>query len=227
MLMNPINPSFSSSMNRQKNTSSLLDEVDQFLQSENNFSIDSVNELLDAFRVLNNQNDYPLARAGLGRLLSIKSEYTQLKAIQYLKPFLNVITLRYDVMTNQSHALLDLENDIKQAIDSTLMLNGSSELIFALLDLYQDLIERLWLISYLIQDHEVYTLIVEQKGAIFKGQAKQWQPLLAEQDGQISQIWFYLQRWIHCISVPLGEEAKEEMNNKLKNECQPNALPFI
>ena len=216
-----LNPTVSYSSASALYNSPLGVQVDQLFQSEQD-----IYKLLEKLKALNTPENFPLAREGLGRLLSFKNEDIQLKAIQYLKPSLNVLTLNYDVTTNQSHALLALENQIKQAIDEAFLTQASSELIESLLYLYEDLIERLWLLPYLVSDREAYALIVEQNGAVLSNQAQEWLPWIVKQEKQISQMWPSLRRAMERVGIPASKEVLIEIN-KLKNVSEADNLAFL
>jgi CHAT domain-containing protein/tetratricopeptide (TPR) repeat protein len=125
----------------------------------------------------------PLAREGLCRLLKLDIVEVQQEAIRRLKPFLHLSYLAYDVENRQSEQLIALEKQVSEII-AWHVRSSSLELLFPLLDIYQDILERLWLLPYLIEDRSSYAVIIEKNSPLIYSCADQWMGLLIQEKGE-------------------------------------------
>ncbi|MBS0649287.1 MAG: hypothetical protein JSS10_08710 [Verrucomicrobia bacterium] len=133
---------------------SLLKRANQLIQDFENKCISQegmifyAKELILEFDKLKD-SEISIVRVGLCILLKLNIAEVQLKVITNLKPLLHLKFLYDDVEQNQSQDFLFLESTISEVIVKHLFCFYSQELLLFLIDLYQDVLDHLWLLPYL------------------------------------------------------------------------------
>ncbi|MGH2639838.1 MAG: tetratricopeptide repeat protein, partial [Rhabdochlamydiaceae bacterium] len=168
-----------------------------------------------------NQRNLPLVREGLYRLLKLNIPEVQLKVIQHLKLLLRLELLRYDVENNQSQELIALERQISEVMTRCDRSN-LPDLFLSLADLYQDILERLWLLPYLVETRSSYSLIIEQHGPVLINEAAVWQgiieregPTRKEFTAALGSLPMMLQRV--CAFSPKFSESIKKLKSELNS----------
>lgn len=159
---------------------SLLNQIYQLIKDfeANSVSIEDVkiaaNQHIEELNKIQ-EKDLSLAREGLCVLLKLNIEDIQLKVISCLKPLLQLTFLADDIKQNRSQMFLFLESKISESIAIHLRSNTISlELVTFLIDLYQDILDRLWVLPHLTEDRSSYALIVEENGPRIVGCTDLW-----------------------------------------------------
>jgi tetratricopeptide (TPR) repeat protein len=199
---------------------SLLNEADQLVARfvSRSYKVDeaipAVDRLLKRLSSLKDQH-VSLTREGLCRLLRLNIEVIQEKVIHHLVPLLHLSYLASDVENNQSAQFVSLEKNLSSAIGSSLRSSISYELLVSLLNLYQNVLERLWLLPHLSEDRNSYAIIVELNGPRMTKDAEEWLQILAKEgvkdkkiESGLKSIQGTLQRIISCPPVIVERIAR-------------------
>ncbi|MBS0648393.1 MAG: tetratricopeptide repeat protein [Verrucomicrobia bacterium] len=169
-------------------SNALLERVEKLVKSYEGGLTNPIDATPKAYSLIEElfnliEKDLPLAREGLCRLLKVNIEEVQIKLIPCLKRLFHLSLLAYDVENNQSQQLVGLEKQISDILASHVR-SSSSELLLALVDLYQDILERFWLLPHLIEDRNSYGIIVRENGQRMIREADRWLPVLLNDNTQ-------------------------------------------
>lgn len=116
----------------------------------------------------------PLARQGLFQLLTLNLEEVQKEILSNLNPLFSLDHLDHDIQ-NAHEQLIAYEQQLSQILNVCIRSSSySSQLNLPLLNLYYDLVERLWIVAYLSEDHDCYLSIVEKHALNAKIRAELW-----------------------------------------------------
>jgi CHAT domain-containing protein/uncharacterized protein HemY len=151
------------------------------------------------------QKDLSLGREALCRLLKIPIEDIQIKTINILLEMLEIRLITFDIQAKQFNALIELEKKVSNFIASWLRSSGSSsQLILCFLDLYQNILEHLWLLPHLCEDREAYAVITEQNGMRIKNEAQNWILLISKdaKEKEIIDLIESIKSMLEKIAVP-------------------------
>lgn len=157
-------------------TVSVLDRVKRFIQSDQFRSIADCYPLIQELVALV-RSDYVSAREGFCHLLKLNFEEIQQEVIRHLTALVDLSTLIFDVENQEPMNFLVLEKNVREVIDYSLR-SSSTELLCSLLFLYKKILERLWLLSYLIEDRSSYVKFIEENLPLIKASAENWLKLL-------------------------------------------------
>lgn len=197
----------------------LLDKIQQFIMNEKKLSHEdsqiAANDLIEKLNTLAKEGNLSLARQGFCHLLASSIEPLQMKVIANLKPLLHLRYLAKDAESNQIPYFLTLENSLSNALNSC----SRVETFVTLIDLYQDVLERLWLLPYLVVDSS-YICIVQNKGEEINNTASAWlQRLSKESDSnkQTKTLLKDLLRALERVCLTASEEIREEIEGIKKH----------
>lgn len=170
---------------RDNPLAALLKEVDQLIHKFESTSIDlnfiasEVISLIDKLTLkFDEMIHLPLKREALGQLLKIKVESCQRPVIELLKKSLHATFLGFDVENQQSLENVDLARHVSEAISHSLN-SDSKEIFLSLTEVYEIILERLWLLP-LLGDRSSYAIIAELHGPNIVEHAHQWLPVISK-----------------------------------------------
>ncbi|MBS0648385.1 MAG: tetratricopeptide repeat protein [Verrucomicrobia bacterium] len=206
----------------------LIDKIQQFIKNEKKLSVEesqvAANDLIAQLNRLAKEDNLAGARQGFCLLLATSIESIQRKVIANLKPLLHLRYLANDAKSNQIPYFLILENSLSNALNSC----SSAEASAALIDLYQDLLERLWLLPYLVGDPS-YICIVQNKGEEIKNVAKAWLERLAKELESNKQTKFLLKdvtKALERVYQPSPEVVREQIE-AIKEQLAAIRIPGL
>lgn len=181
---------------------SLLEILDVAIAGD--VSVPLADDLIDVYSELG-EKDLSLGREALCRLLKIPIEDIQIKIINILLEMLEIISIVFDIRTKQFNALIELEKKVSSFIASNLRSSSPSpRLIVYFLDLYQNILEHLWLLPHLTEDREAYAIITEQNGIRIKNEAQNWILLISKnaKEKEILDLIESIKSMLEKIAVP-------------------------
>ena len=175
---------------------SFLDKIEEFIKSQEArcFSNEEAIEIFDSLMAESfNSEDIEIFqfREGLCCLLQINIGEIRTKVLTHLKAFIDLSSLAYDVLNNQSQNLIKLEKDISNIIASNIHIN-SSEFFILILEIYRDILERLWILPDLVEERSCYAAIVEENGSSIVNTANLWLKILNQHNFNHENLRKYL-----------------------------------
>lgn len=213
--------------------SSFLNQIDVFIQDFASKSSDREQIKNIAFEFIEELNchkdkDLALCREGLSRLLRLDIKEIQPHLISYLKQLLHIDYLAYDVKNNQSQGLIQLERQLSQEILKNIRSSSADrDFLYPFLDLYVDVLERLWLLPYLCEDRSSYALIVEQNQILIISHLEECLKLLKKENLKILRSIRLFCSYLFASIDQNSMKLMEYLQDVLINEKQSSVKPII
>jgi len=162
----------------------LLERIEQLVESYESGQISPLNISVQVDPLIKElfnlkEKNLSLARKGLCQLLKVNVEKVQLEVMRHLKPLFRLSILDDDVKNNQTKQLVDLEKQISDVL-ALYVRSSSSEVLFGLIDLYQDILERLWLLPLLVENRDSYVIIEGNIQRMMRDADRWLTPLLSD-----------------------------------------------
>ena len=151
-------------------------------------------------------------RKVLAELLCFPNEWVQQEALKALSCFLNIKELPYDVEMKQFQAFLALERKVNATLELYLCEKKSQKLIFPLLSIYQNVLERLWLLPYLVEGKNPKDYVVSKDMALIPNQFTKLKKLFALRKEESSQMYLCIeaiQKGVDRVVNPVQESVIE------------------
>ena len=202
---------------------SLQEEIDQLVQNFKNRSF-SLEETTTVAHVLVEdllnlgKNDLCAIREGLCTLLKLDIKELQREIISHLKGLFrlsNLENLNYDFKNNQAQELVNLEKQLSEIIELHLFPDVPSNLIISFLELHQEILERLWLLAYLIEDRSAYATIIEKNMPSIINCTSRWLISLEKRgknEEAVGKLLEDIHKSLKRIGMPLSAPAKNTLN---------------
>ncbi|KIC74342.1 CHAT domain-containing protein [Candidatus Protochlamydia amoebophila] len=116
--------------------------------------------------------DISIKRECFCHLLKLEMEEIQNLILQKIVSLFDLETFYYDIQYNQAQQLIQLEKIVSEIIESKLNL-GQVNFLFPICMIYQDILEHLWLLSYLEFGNHCSNLLIQNKDSILSNM-KRW-----------------------------------------------------
>ncbi|CAF22769.1 CHAT domain-containing protein [Candidatus Protochlamydia amoebophila] len=149
-------------------TISLLDHVKGLIEAYKTKS-SSEEDIFFSVKLLleeiNQLEDIGIKRECLCRLLKIEREEIQNLIVEEAMPLFNHKTIPYDIQHNQAQQLVELEEIVSEIIEAKLT-SGQFNFLVPICEIYQGILEHLWLLPYFEFGNHCSHLLIQNKGAI-------------------------------------------------------------
>ncbi|WP_011174605.1 hypothetical protein [Candidatus Protochlamydia amoebophila] len=142
---------------------STLDHVKSLIEAYNTKFVTEENVIISAkwlLEEIGQLKDIGVKRECLCRLLKLEIEEIQNLIGQELAPLFDFKTFLYDIQHDQAQQLVHLEKIVSEIMESKLSLNELN-FLFPICMIYQDILEHLWLLSYLEFGNHCANLLIQ------------------------------------------------------------------
>ncbi|KIC74333.1 tetratricopeptide repeat protein [Candidatus Protochlamydia amoebophila] len=199
-------------------TISLLDHVKGLIEAYKTKSSSEEDIFFSAKLLLeeiNQLEDISIKRECLCRLLKIEREEIQNLIVEEAMPLFNHKTIPYDIQHNQAQQLVELEEIVSEIIEAKLT-SGQFNFLVPICEIYQGILEHLWLLPYFEFGNHCSHLLIQNKGAILS-HMERWKDSL-DQLASEEKINRFIPKNLEKAVLRLFEPLPQDIAKKIEEK---------
>ncbi|MBS4163051.1 Uncharacterized protein PRO82_000340 [Candidatus Protochlamydia amoebophila] len=194
----------------------LLDQVKGLIDAYKTKFVTEENIIISAkwlIEKISQLENFSIQRECFCCLLILEMEDVQNLIVQEIVPLFDFKTLLYDIQHEQAQGLIDLERIVSEIMEAKLT-SGQFNFLVPICMIYQDILEHLWLLSYLAFGNHCSNLLAQNKDSILNNM-KRWIESLY-QLAKEKEIEFFIPKNVENSVLRLFEPLPETVAKEMK-----------